>query len=81
MRRLRQLEKESTIEVGRRGPGAGYPGAQRSAGEKRVTTLGEASDGGGSNDYSSSVAASRLWADRDHAAHFPAGAGAKIAIA
>src|SRR6516165_3871543 len=43
--------------------------------QKTVTARGEASDGDGSNDYSGSVAASRLWADRDHATHFPAGAG------
>ncbi len=36
--------------------------------QKTVTARGEPSDGGGSNDYASSVAASRLWADRDHAA-------------
>jgi hypothetical protein len=45
--------------------------------QKTVTARGEATDGSGSNDYSWSVAASRLWADRDHAARFRAGAGGR----
>src|SRR5580704_12911801 len=45
--------------------------------QKAVTARGEATDGSGSNDYSWSVAASRLWADRDHAARFRAGAGGR----
>jgi len=44
---------------------------------KTLTARGEASDGGGSNDHTRSVATSRLWADWDHTPWVKARAGGR----
>jgi putative transposase len=74
MRRLRQLEEENRRLKAIVADQALDIRALKDVLAKTVTARGEAPDGGGSNDCSSSVAASRLWADRDHAARLPADA-------
>jgi putative transposase len=77
MRRLRELEEENRRLKSIVADQALDIRALKDVLAKTVTARGKASDGGGSDDYSSSVAASRLWADRDHATRFPAGAGGR----
>src|SRR5215471_5454347 len=75
LRRLRQLEEENRRLKSIVADQALDIRALKDVLAKTVTARGEAPDGDGSNDYPSSVAASRLWAHRDHAARFPADAG------
>ena len=74
MRRLRQLEEENRRLKSIVADQALDIRALKDVLAKTATARGEASDGGRSNDYSLPVAASRLWAARDDAARFPAGA-------
>jgi hypothetical protein len=77
MRRLRQLEEENRRLKSIVADRALDIRALKDVLAKTATARGEASDGSGSNDYPSSVAASRLRADRDHATRIPAGAGGR----
>ena len=72
MRRLRQLEEENRRLKSIVADQALDIRALKEVLQKTATARGEARDGGGSHDYAR-AAASRVRADRHHAARFPAG--------
>jgi len=77
MRRLRQLEEENRRLKAIVADRALDIRALKDVLAKTATVRGEASDGGGSNDHTRAVAASRLWAHRDHATRVKARAGGR----
>jgi putative transposase len=77
MRRLRQLEEENRRLKSIVADQALDLRALKDVLAKTATARGEAADGSGSNDHPRAVAASRLWADRDHATRVPARAGGR----
>src|SRR5271154_2705438 len=77
IRRLRQLEEENRRLKSIVEDQALDIRALKNVLAKTATARGEAADGSGSNDHPRAVAASRLWADRDHATRVPARAGGR----